>query len=99
MATIPNRFLGAFSLDHKEIKSLVAGRAKHTSKHLPYHFKTQLNDVDGIIIGGGVLAHPLQFQLGKLPTMDGIFEKQDPGWDNIDEKTFFIKVKAISVKT
>ncbi len=39
-ATILNRFLGAFSLDHKEIKLLVACRAKHMSNHLPYHFKT-----------------------------------------------------------
>ncbi len=30
-ATIPNRTLGVFSLDHKEIKSLVARQAKHTS--------------------------------------------------------------------
>ncbi len=87
-ATIPNRFLEAFSLDHKEIKLLVERRAKHTSKHLPYHFKTRLNDVDGIIIGGGVVACPLQFQLGKLPTMNGIIEKQDPRWDDIDEKPF-----------
>ncbi len=86
-AMIPNRFLGAFSLDHKEIKLLVARQAKHTSKHLPYHFKTWLNNVDGIIIGCGVVARPLQFQLGKFITMNGIIEKQDPGWDNIDEKT------------
>ena len=45
--------------------------------------------MDGIIIGGGVVARPLQFQLGKFITMNGIIEKQDPGWDNIDEKTFF----------
>ena len=55
--------------------------------------------MDGIIIGGGVVARPLQFQLGKFITMNGIIEKQDPGWDNIDEKTFFIGVRAISVKT
>ena len=48
-----------------------------------------LNDVDGIIIGGGVVARPLQFQLGKFITMNGIIEKQDPGWDDIDDKTFF----------
>jgi hypothetical protein len=65
-----------FSLNHKEIKSLVARQAKHKSKHLPCHFKTQLNDVDGIIIGGGVVARPLQFQLGKLPTMTGFIETQ-----------------------
>jgi hypothetical protein len=88
-ATIPNRILGVFSLDHKEIKLLVARQAKHTSTHLPYHFKTQLNDVDGIIIDGGVVACPLQFQLGKFTTMNGIIEKQNPGWDDIDEKTFF----------
>jgi hypothetical protein len=97
-ATIPNRIVGVFSLDQKEIKSLVARRAKHTSKHLPYHYKTQLNDVDGIIIGGGVVARPLQFQLGNFKTMNGIIEKQDPGWDDIDEKTFFIGVRPISVK-
>jgi hypothetical protein len=59
------------------------------SKHLPYHFNTQLNDVDDIIIGGGVDARPLQFQLGKLPTMTGIIEKQGSEWDGIDEKIFF----------
>ena len=83
--TIPNRILRVFSLDHKEIKSRVARRAKYTSKHLPSHFKTRLNDVDGIIIGGGVVARPLQFQLGKFTNMNGIIEKQDPGWDVIDE--------------
>jgi hypothetical protein len=66
-------------LDHKEIKSLVARQTKHTSKHLPCHFKTRLNDVDGIIISGGVVARPLQFQLGKFTTMNGIIEKQDRG--------------------
>ncbi len=87
-ATIPSRILGVFSLDHKEIKLLVARWAKHRSKHLPYHFQTWLNDVDGIIIGGGGVARPLQFQLGKFTTMNGIIEKQDPEWDDIDEKIF-----------
>ncbi len=41
--------------------------------------------MDGIIIGGGVVARPLQFQLGKFTNMNGIIEKQDPGWDVIDE--------------
>jgi hypothetical protein len=50
-----------------------------------------LNDVDDIIIGGSVVARPLQFQLEKLPTMNGIIEKQDSGWDNIDEKTFSLE--------
>ncbi len=45
--------------------------------------------MDDIIIGGGAVARPLQFQLGKLPAMNGIIEKQDSGWDDIDEKTFF----------
>ena len=45
--------------------------------------------MDGIIIGGCVVARPLQFQLGKFTTINGIIEKQDPGWDDIDEKTFF----------
>ncbi len=51
--------------------------------------------MDGIIIGGGVVARPLQFQLGKFTTMNGIIEKQDPGWDDIDEKTFFIGVRPM----
>jgi hypothetical protein len=48
-----------------------------------------LNDVDDIIIGGGVVVCPLQFPLGKLPTMPSIIEKQGSGWDHINEKTFF----------
>jgi hypothetical protein len=56
-ATISNQFFGLFALDHKEIKLLIAHRAKHKSTHL-------LNDVDGIIIGGGVVVRPLQFPLG-----------------------------------
>jgi hypothetical protein len=76
-------------LDHREIKSLVARRAKHKSTHLPYRFNTHLNDVDDIIIGGGVVVRPLLFPLGKLPTMKSIIEKQGSGWDNINEKTFF----------
>ncbi len=76
-------------MDQKEIKSLVVRRAKLTSKHLPYQFKIGFKDVDGIIIGGGVVAHPLQFQLGNFKTMNGIIEKQDPGWDDIDDKIFF----------
>ena len=35
-ATIPNRFLGLFLLDHKDIKSLVARRAKNKNTPLPY---------------------------------------------------------------
>jgi hypothetical protein len=54
--------------------------------------------VDGIIIGGGVVARPLQIQLGNFKTMNGIIEKQHPGWVDIDEKTFFIGVRPISVK-
>jgi len=88
-ATIPNRFFGLFALDHKEIKSLIARQAKHKSTHLPYPFITRLNDVDDITIGGGVVVHPLQFPLGKLPTMTSIIENQGSGWDNINEKTFF----------
>jgi len=76
-------------LDHREIKSLVARRAKHKPTHLLYHFNTHLNDVDDIIIGGGVVVHPLQFPLWKLPAMTSIIEKQGSGWDNINEKTFF----------
>jgi hypothetical protein len=57
-----------------------------------------LNDADGIIIGGGVVARPLQFQLRKFTTMNGIIEKQDPGWENICDKTFFIGVRPISAK-
>ena len=54
--------------------------------------------MNGIIIGGGVVARPLQFQLEKFITMNGIIEKQDPGWDDIDKKIFFIGVRAISMK-
>ena len=54
--------------------------------------------MDNLIIGGGVVTRPLQFQLGKLPTMTGIIEKQGSGWDDIDEKTFFIGVRAISMR-
>jgi hypothetical protein len=93
-AMIPNKILGVFSLVQKGIKSLVAHQAKQTSKHLTYHFKTRLNDVDGIIIGGGVVARPLQFQLGTFTTMNVIIEKQDPGWDYIDKKTCFHRSDA-----
>jgi hypothetical protein len=85
-------------LDQTEIKSLVARRAKLTSKHLPYQFKIDFKDVDDIIIGGGVVARPLQFQLGNFTTMLGIIEKQHSGWDDIDDKTFFMGVRPISVK-
>jgi hypothetical protein len=88
-ATIPNRILGLFSLDNRDIKSLVARRAKNKKTPSPYLFKTRLNDVDDIIIGEGVVVRPLQFPLGKLPTMTSIIEKQGSGWDNINEKTFF----------
>jgi hypothetical protein len=59
------------------------------SKHLPYQFKISFKDVDDIIIGGGVVARPLQFQLGNFTTMLGITEKPHSGWDDIDDKTFF----------
>jgi hypothetical protein len=84
-----HRFLGLFLLDHKDIKSLVARQAKNKKTPLPYLFKTRLNDVDDIIIGGGVVFHPLQFPLGKLPTMTSIIEKQGSGWDNINDQTVF----------
>jgi hypothetical protein len=51
-----------------------------------------LYDVDSIIIGGGVVARP-------LPTMTDIIEKQGSEWDNIDEMTFLIGMRAISVRT
>ncbi len=54
--------------------------------------------MDGIIIGGGVVARPLQFQLVKFTTMNGIIEKQDPGWDDIDDKTFFHRSEAYNRK-
>ncbi len=88
-ATIPSRFLGLFSLNHKEIKLLIGCQVKQESTHLPYHFYTRLNDMDDVIVRGGVIARPLQFPLGKLPTMTSIIEKQGSGWENINEKTFF----------
>ena len=48
-----------------------------------------MNGVDDIIIGGGVFSRPLQFSLGKLPTMTSIIEKQGSGWNNMNDKTFF----------
>jgi hypothetical protein len=88
-ALIPNRFFGLFALDHEEIKSLVTRRSKNQKGFLPYQFKTCLNDVDDIIIGGGVVVRPLQFPQGTLPSMTSILEKQGSGWDNVNEKTFF----------
>jgi hypothetical protein len=85
-------------LDQTEIKSLVAHRSKLTSKHLPYQFKSSLKDVDDIIIGGVVVAHPLQFQLGNFTTMLGITEKPHSGWDDIDDKTFFHRSEAYKRK-
>ncbi len=85
-------------MDKTEIKSLVARRAKLTSKHVPYQFKIGFKDADDIIIGGAVVSRPLQFQLGNFTTMNGIIEKQHPGWNDIDAKTFFIGVRPISVK-
>jgi len=60
-----------------------------TFLRLAYLFKTCLNDVDDIIIGGGIVVRPLQFPIGQLPSMTSIIEKQGSGWDNINEKTFF----------
>ena len=85
-ATIPNRILGAFSLDIRKSSCLLHVK-QNTCQNI--YLTISLNDVDGIIIGGGVVARPLQFQLGKFITMNGIIEKQDPGWDDIDDKTFF----------
>ena len=63
-------------MDQTEIKSLVAHQSKLTSTHLPYQFKIDFKEVDDIIIiGGGVVARPLQFQLGNFTTMLGITEK------------------------
>jgi hypothetical protein len=50
--------------------------------------------VDDIIIGGGVVARPLQFQLGNFTTMLGISEKPHSGWDDIDDKTYFHRSEA-----
>ena len=81
-------------MDQTEIKSLVARRAKLTSKHLPYQFKIGFKDVDDIIIGGGVVARPFQFQLGNFTIMLGIIEKQHSGWDDI----FMIRLFFIGVR-
>ncbi len=50
--------------------------------------------MDDIIIGGGVVACPLQFQLGIFTTMLGITEKQHSGWVDIDDKTCFHRSEA-----
>ena len=93
-ATITNRILGLFLLDQTEIKSLVAHRSKLTSTNLPYQFKFGFQEEDDIIIGCGVVARPLQFQLGNFTTMLGITEKQHSGWDDIDDKTYFHRSEA-----
>ncbi len=49
--------------------------------------------MDDIIIGG-VVARPLQFQLGNFTTMLGITEKQHSGWSDIDDKTYFHRSEA-----
>ena len=65
-ATIPTQLLVLFSLDHKEIKLLIAHRAKKEVSHLPFHFSICLNVMEDVIIGGGVVARPLQFPFRKL---------------------------------
>ena len=56
---------------------------------LSCQFKFELKEDDDINIGCGVIARPLQFQLGNFQTMLGITEKQHSGWDDIDDKTNF----------
>ena len=91
-ATIPNRILGLFSM--QSLEPLVAHRSKLTSTKLPYQFKFELKEDDDINIGCGVIARPLQFQLGNFQTMLGITEKQHSGWDDIDDETYFHRSEA-----
>jgi hypothetical protein len=86
--TIPYRYLKAFSLDHKDIKSLVERRAENKCFTL-YRFNLCSRDSEDMIIGEGIGSHPIQFSLGKMHTMSSIIEKQGTGWDKIDAKEFF----------
>ena len=87
--TIPYRYLKGFSLDHKDIKSLVERQAENKSSTQLYRFNLRSHDLEDTIIGEGIGSRPLQFLLGKLHTMTSIIEKQGSGWDKINEKEFF----------
>jgi hypothetical protein len=87
--TIPYRYLKGFSLDHKDIKSLVERRAKNKSSTQLYRFNLCSHDSEDTIIGEGIGSRPLQYSLGKLHTMTNIIEKQGSGWDKINAKDFF----------
>ena len=87
--TIPYRYLKGFSLDHKDIKSLVERRAKNQSSTQLYRFNLCSHDSEDTIIGEGIGSRPLQFLLGKLHTMTSIIEKQGSGWDKINATEFF----------
>ncbi len=76
-AKIPKRLLNAFLLDTNEINKLVFHQAKNTAEVLPYQYLTKLNGEDCVIIG--LIARPLQYPLGKIPTMSSILDKPGNG--------------------
>ncbi len=86
-ATIPKRLLNAFLLDTNEINKLVSHQAKNTAKVLPYQYLTKLNGEDCVI--SGLVTRPLQFTLGKIPTMSSILDKPGDGWEDINEGEYF----------
>ena len=87
--TIPYRYLKGFSLDHKDIKSLVECQAENKSFTQLYRFNLCSHDSEDMIIGEGIGSCPIQFLLGKLHTMSSIIEEQGSGWDKINAKEFF----------
>ena len=97
--THPHRYLKGFSLDHKDIKSLVERRAENKSSIELCCFNLRSDDSDDVIIGEGIGSRPVQYLLGKLHTMTSIIEKQGSGWDQINATEFFKPVRFIDVKT
>ncbi len=77
----------SFLLDTDEINKLVSRRAKNTAKVPPYQYLTKLNGKDCVI--SGLVARPLQFPLGKIPTMSSILDKPGNGWEDNDEGEYF----------
>jgi hypothetical protein len=76
-ATIPKRLLNAFLLDTNVINKLVSHQAKNTTKVPIYQYLTKLNGKDCVM--SGLVARPLQFPLGQIPTTSSILDKPRNG--------------------
>ncbi len=74
-------------MDAQDIQAYVSRRSNKALLGPPYRFYHYL-DKDERVIGAKSI-RPLQFPLGKLPTMSSLLDKHGIGWDSVNVYEYF----------